>query len=181
MLGAVCTPSSGPKAEGVPNNNQRGLGSGPCRLWGGLDKARHKVPIALLVRLQRLRKDLYKAVKGPSTRPIVLSMILVIPTTSKAFDYFRARRDEIRFTFDPPELCWQDHCRRQGEWFLVIQNPWNDFAPNLDRRSEYDLKNFPNVFPKLVISITLCQKFWSDLKIFRMEIKNASATSSKSN
>ena len=59
--------SSGPEAEGVPNYNQRGRGSGPCRLWGGLDKARHKVPTALLVRVQRLRNDLYKAVKGPST------------------------------------------------------------------------------------------------------------------
>ena len=29
--------SSGPKAEGVPTNNQRGRGSGPCRLWGCLD------------------------------------------------------------------------------------------------------------------------------------------------
>ena len=67
--------SSGPKAEGVPTNNQRGRGSGPCRLWGGLDKARHIVPTALLVRVQRFRNDLYKAVKGPSTRPIVLSMI----------------------------------------------------------------------------------------------------------
>ena len=44
--------SSGPKAEGVPTNNQRGRGSGPCRLWGGLDKARHIVPTALLVRVQ---------------------------------------------------------------------------------------------------------------------------------
>ena len=67
--------SSGPKAEGVPTNNQRGRGSGPCHLLGGLDKARHKVPTALLVRVQRLRNYLYKAVKGPSTRPIVLSMI----------------------------------------------------------------------------------------------------------
>ena len=56
--------SSGPKAEGVPTNNQRGRGSGPCRFWGGLDKARHIVPTALLVRVQRLRNDLYKAVKG---------------------------------------------------------------------------------------------------------------------
>ena len=55
--------SSGPKAEGVPTNNQRGRGSGPCRLWGGLDKARHIVPTALLVRVQRFRNDLYKAVK----------------------------------------------------------------------------------------------------------------------
>ena len=67
--------SSGPTTEGVPNNNQRGQGSGSCRLRGGLDKARHIVPTALLVRLQRFRNNLYKAVKGPSTRPIVLLMI----------------------------------------------------------------------------------------------------------
>ena len=28
----------------------------------------------------------------------------VILTTSKAFHYFRARRDEIRFAFDPPKF-----------------------------------------------------------------------------
>ena len=86
--------SSGPKAEGVPTNNQRGPGSGPCRLWGGLDKARRIVPTVLLVRVQRFRNDLYKAVKGPSTRPIVLSMI--------AGSYWRRRR---RFTiFEPDEM-----------------------------------------------------------------------------
>ena len=47
--------SLGPKAKGVPTNSQRGRGSGPCRLWGGLDKARHIVTTALLVRVQRLR------------------------------------------------------------------------------------------------------------------------------
>ena len=62
-------------AEGVPTNNQRGQISGPCRLWGGLDKARHIVPTALLVRVQCFRKGSYKAVEGPSTRPIVLSLI----------------------------------------------------------------------------------------------------------
>ena len=45
--------------------------------------------------------------------------------------------------------------------------------------------NFPisNFFPKLVISVTLRQYFGSDLKIFRIEILNASATCtpSKSN
>ena len=61
-------------AEGVPTNNQRGQRSGPCRLRGGLDKARHIVPTALLVRVQCFRKGSYKA-EGPSTRPIVLSMI----------------------------------------------------------------------------------------------------------
>ena len=86
--------SSGPNAEGVPTNNQRGRGSGRCRLWGGLDKARHIVQTALLVRVQRVRNDLYKAVKGPSTRLIVLSMI--------AGSYWRHRR---RFTiFEPDEM-----------------------------------------------------------------------------
>ena len=115
--------SPGPKAEGVPTNNQRGRGSGPCRLWGGLDKARHIVPTALLVGVQRFRNDVYKAVKGPSTRPIVLSMI--------AGSYWRRRR---RFTISSPtrwnsfrlwpsKVCRQDHRRRQGEWFLEKHNP----------------------------------------------------------
>ena len=52
--------SSGPKAEGVPTNNQRERGSGPCRLGGGWDKARHIVPTALLVRVQRLKPDIGK-------------------------------------------------------------------------------------------------------------------------
>ena len=43
-------------AEGVPTNNQRGRRSGPCRLWGGLDKARHIVPTALLVSARFLRE-----------------------------------------------------------------------------------------------------------------------------
>ena len=67
--------SSGLKAVGVPTNNKRGRGSGPCHLWGCLDKARHIVPTALLVRVQRLRNTVYKAVKGPITRPIVVPMI----------------------------------------------------------------------------------------------------------
>ena len=53
--------SSGPRTSGVSTNNKRLQGSGPFRLWGGLDKSRHIVPIALLVN------------KGPRTRPIVLS------------------------------------------------------------------------------------------------------------
>ena len=81
-------------AEGVPTNNQRGRRSGPCRLWGGLDKARHIVPTALLVRVQCFRKSLHKAVQGPSTRPIVVSMI--------NGSYCRRRR---RLTiFEPDEM-----------------------------------------------------------------------------
>ena len=43
--------SSGPGAEGVLTNNLRRLGSGPWLFWGGLDKSRHIVPMALLVRI----------------------------------------------------------------------------------------------------------------------------------
>ena len=52
-------PISGPKAEGVPSKNQRRYGSGRGRLWGGLDKARHIVPTALLV-----KSAILQAVKG---------------------------------------------------------------------------------------------------------------------
>ena len=37
------------------------------------------------------------------------------------------------------------------------------------------------MFSKPVICITLCKQFWSNLEVFRMEIQNASTTSSKSN
>ena len=121
--------SSGPKAEGVPANNHRGRGSGPCRLWGGLDKARHILPTALLVRVQRFKNDLDKAVKGPNTRTIVLSMI--------AGSYWRRRR---RFTiFEPDEMKFASpltllrYCTRRGQKFRV----WPI------------LKNFPNVFRSL--------------------------------
>ena len=133
--------SSGPKADGAPTNNQSGRGSGPCRLWGGLNKTNRIVPTTLLVREQRFGNYLYKTVKGPSTRPIVLSMI--------AGSYWRCRRrftifesDEMKFAspFDPPKFV---------DKITAIPcdtKSWNDIAPNSDRSSEYDLKNFPNVF-----------------------------------
>ena len=64
--------SSGQKAEGVQTNNQKGRGSGPCRLWGGLDKTRHIVPTALLVRVQRFRNDLYKTCTSDLTYTCVI-------------------------------------------------------------------------------------------------------------
>ena len=56
--------SSGPKAEVVPTNNQREWRSGLCRLWGGLYKARHIVPTALLVRMQRLCIKMFEMVSA---------------------------------------------------------------------------------------------------------------------
>ena len=59
--------NSGSRVEEVPTYNQRWQGSEPCFFWGGLDKSRHIVLTALLVRVQRSGKDLYNAVEGPST------------------------------------------------------------------------------------------------------------------
>ena len=106
-------------AEGVPTNNQMGRGTGPCRLWGGLDITRHIVPTAFLVRVQCFRKGLYKVVEGPSTRPIVLSMI--------NGSYYRRRRrltifrpDEMKSLCLWPSLLFKlDHGRRPGERFLL--------------------------------------------------------------
>ena len=59
----------GLRAAKVRTNNQRGRGSGSCLLW-----TRPYIPNVLLVRVQSFKKSLYKAVRGPSTRPIVRSM-----------------------------------------------------------------------------------------------------------
>ena len=91
--------SSGSQADEVPTYNQRGRGSAPCRLWGVLDKGHNIVPTTLLVSVQRLRNDLYKAVKGPSKRPKDFSMI--------AGTYWRRRR---HFTiFEPDEMKFAPH------------------------------------------------------------------------
>ena len=67
------------------------------------DKARHIVPTALLVRVQRFRKDLCKAVKGLITRLIVLSMITVSYWRRRRRFTIFERRDEIAsLAFDPP-------------------------------------------------------------------------------
>ena len=78
-------------------NYQRGQGSGPCRLWRGLDKARHIALTALLVRMQSFMngcRNLYKTY--PPDHWIIL-------LTSKPFNYFQARRDEICCVFYPLE------------------------------------------------------------------------------
>ena len=104
----------------------------------------------------------------------------VILTTSKAFHYFRARRDEIRFAFDPPKfidkITVEDRVS-DSLWYIILKRYFTEFG----QKFRVWPKELPKRFPKLVISVTLCQKFWSDLKIFRMEIKNASTTSNKSN
>ena len=154
--------SSSPKAERVPTNNQRGRGSGPCRLWGGLDKARHIVPTALLVRVQRFRNDLYKAVKGRVQNLQSSRWSLGNTDDVEGVSLFKSPTRWNSLRLWPSEVCRQDHHRRQGEWCHVIHNP----ETKLHQIWSVALWEFPIKFPKLVVSVTLCQKFWSDfLKI----------------
>ena len=89
----------------------------PCLLWGGLDKSRHIVPTALLVRGRCFRNDMYKAVQGPSTRPIILSMITGSYFLSRRrLTLSATKRNSMRIW---PSLVWSlDDHRRPGERFL---------------------------------------------------------------
>ena len=153
-------------AEGVQTNNQRGRRSGPCRLWGGLDKARHIVPTALLVRVQCFRKSLLKAVQGPSTRPIVVSMIngwlwlwlckMNAPSDNKVKNI--TKQEAQRATYRAPEYnvppFWQ--ISQGGNFCLLIS-----------------LKNTNLVED---FEILLPVKFrWIPLSGFREEVENVSA------
>ena len=76
--------------------------------------------------------------EGPSTRPIVLSMI--------HGSYCRRRRrliifepDEMKFGVSLTLLSKLDHHRRQGERFILTYS-WNEISPNFDSSSEYDLR-----------------------------------------
>ena len=90
MLRTVCTRA---KAHGlkesrptIRRDEDQGIGYSE-----GFEKSRHIISIALLVKLQRSRKDLYKAVEGPSTLSILPLMITGSGhiSMSNAFNYFQ--------------------------------------------------------------------------------------------
>ena len=144
--------NSGPRTKGVPTNNQRGRGSGPCLLWGGLDMSRHIVSTALLVRVQCFRKNLYKVPEGPSTRPIVFSMI--------NGSYFRFRRcltilelDKTKFASHwPSSTCWLYHRVRDSFRNIFLKRYVTKFRQQVRVLPE----ELSKCFPKLVMSVTLC-------------------------
>ena len=145
-------------AEGVPTNNQRGRRSGPCRLWGGLDKARHIAPTALLVRVQCFRKSLHKAVQGPSTRPIVVSMI--------NGSYCRRRR---RLTiFEPDEM-------KFGVIFSSYISQLVRFARCCTSVFDFHFKNL-QITSKLLTQVTLVLLLYRFQNIYRNESLIQSST-----
>ena len=64
------------------------------------------------------------------------------------------------------------------EDLLLIHIP-EGYWTRLGQKLRVWLYELPKRFPKLVVYVTLCQEFWSDLKILKIEIKNASTKSSK--
>ena len=138
----------------------------PCLLLGGFDKSRSIVLIAsLLVRVWCFRKDLYKTGERPSTRNILLAMI-----TGHTFDVegvkLFSRRNSLRLW--PYLACRQDHRRRPGARFLQKHLKW--YITKLEQNFRVWPQELSLCFSKFMISVTLCQKCWSDLKILRMEI-----------
>ena len=103
----LCDPPIWKRANDVwvSTNNQRVQSSGPCHLCRGLYMVRHAVPTALLVRVQWLRKSLDMAVKRPSARHIVFSVILDVfskfcfrwSTYHLAFSYYTHTYRAIRY------------------------------------------------------------------------------------
>ena len=81
-----------PSTEGVLTNNQRGRRSGPCLLLEGLDKSRQECNV--------LGKICTRLWEGQAMAYGPLDDHWVILSTSKAFNYFQARRDKIRCVFD---------------------------------------------------------------------------------
>ena len=79
-------------AEGVPTNNQSGRRSGPCSIWGGLDKVRHIVHTALLVR-----------VRGKQNKNTHFSNIGRRPSSNKTFD---DKLHEILLSFAMALMSW---------------------------------------------------------------------------
>ena len=144
--------SSCPRTKGVFTNNQKGRWSGPCLLWGGLDKSRHIVPTALLVRVKCLKKDLHKAVEGPSTRPMDLSMI--------NGSYFRRGRrltilepDETKSAshFWPSLVCRLEDRVRDSFRNIFLKRYFTKFRQHVRVWPE----ELSECFSKLVISVTL--------------------------
>ena len=108
---------SRPKDRSSPDQQSNGTRVKALSSLMRMDKSCHIVPTALSV--QWFRIDLFKAVEGPSRRPIILSMITGL--------YFRRWRrltifepNETKFALHWPSLVFYrlDHSRRMGGRFL---------------------------------------------------------------
>ena len=140
--------SSGQSTESVWTNNQRGQGSGPCLLWGGLDKSCHIVPTALLFRVQIYRKDLNMDIEGPSS-PL-----------DDHWAYFLRRRRLSRTRRNSLSIwlslvCRLDHHRRPGEIPSETYS-WNAILP-FGQKIRVRSEELSKYFLKIMIFVALCK------------------------
>ena len=98
---------------------------------------------------------------------------LVVLTTAKAFN-IRIRRDELCCALNYPSSLqrsmWVNTFKRH-----VLETILHQYL------TEYQSMALQNLFPDIWISVSICQKYWSDLKIVRMKMKNADTKSSQLN
>ena len=94
--------SSGPKAEGVPTNNQRGWGSGPPTRLGRFRQGPSYSPNRLVSQSATLKEWSVQGCKRAKHKTYSPPDYHWTTLTTKAFHYFRARRDEFRFAFESP-------------------------------------------------------------------------------
>ena len=91
--------SSGPKAKEVPTTNQRGRDYSPLRRFRQGPSYSPNRLVSQIATFMEWSVQGCKKAKHKTYSP--LDDCRVILTTSKAFQYFRARLEEIRFAFDP--------------------------------------------------------------------------------
>ena len=149
MLRAVCT-----RAQVQRLNESRltirGMGIrtlSPLRsFWQGPSYSPNR-----LVGVQCLRNDLYKAVKGPSTRPSPLDDHWVNDIEGVSLFSSPTRWNSLRLW--PSLVLKQDHRRRSGEWYIFLKR----YCTKFGQKFRVWPKELSKRFPKLVISVTLCQ------------------------
>ena len=92
------------------------------RLWVGLDKANHRVPIALLIRVQcqgKWERPIQCCIRAMHKTFSPFDDQLVILSLSNEFNFIWTRQDGSRCSKDWPSLAWKlDHRRRPDERFL---------------------------------------------------------------
>ena len=104
--------SSGPKAESVPTNNGAQDPVAPGEVRQGPSYSPNR-----LATLQEWSVQGCKRAEHKTYSPLYDRWFT--RTTLRAFHYFRARRDEIRFAFDPPKFVDNITVQRISEFELL--------------------------------------------------------------
>ena len=94
----------GIKAEKLPRKDKRGRRSGPCRIWGGFDKARHIVSTICKRGCNISGESVQACRRTEHTKNCPFDKHWL--STSKKFNYFQDQSNTILDAFDPPDDHW---------------------------------------------------------------------------